>query len=444
MSDSRREIKKQFRMQVLKEKTSKVTRMKSMYISISVFLICSIVFILRRPDMITNPQPWAEDGSVFISEALSDGLHSIFIIYAGYYHLIPRIVTYLSIHFSISLGQGIKYTPLFMNMISIIISVSCAMFITTNRFEWIATRPWRILIALSIIVIPTGFEIFGTITNVQWWLGYFQFLITWDIVGKNRLPKGYVLIVLFFASFSGPMGTLPAIGCIIFIIKFLLERKAKYKEIFLSFFQIFFICIGVVVEITTSLIHRESSIQSMDKVTFVINYIRVLFAGVFARSVLPSFQESVNYFHFPFLIFLGMLIILIIIYSHISHKRILILPFSYIALLLAMSSLGSTYWLAVYKYPFVDPGVRYFFVPVSIMMTLIIAGIAKNDKKITHWVVSIILVAFIIYPAIGNFQFQPLANFNWQQNTSDFDLNGDAYKEVPINPNSWTFKIPIK
>jgi hypothetical protein len=50
----------------------------------------SLVLLWRRPDIPTNPQFWAEDGSVFFTQAREQGVMSLALPYAGYYHLAAR------------------------------------------------------------------------------------------------------------------------------------------------------------------------------------------------------------------------------------------------------------------------------------------------------------------------------------------------------------------
>lgn len=60
------------------------------------FLIALVVMFYRRPDAFYASQFWAEEGSVFYSEAYHEGLRSIFNPCVGYFHLFPRLVACLA------------------------------------------------------------------------------------------------------------------------------------------------------------------------------------------------------------------------------------------------------------------------------------------------------------------------------------------------------------
>lgn len=56
----------------------------------------------RRLDCILNPQPWAEDGAIFIHDAFCHSINSIFIPYAGYYHPLARVATFFATSVSLN------------------------------------------------------------------------------------------------------------------------------------------------------------------------------------------------------------------------------------------------------------------------------------------------------------------------------------------------------
>jgi hypothetical protein len=52
---------------------------------------CAAILALRRPDAFAHPQFWAEDG-YFFERNYTLGLKAIFLPYAGYLHLVPRLI----------------------------------------------------------------------------------------------------------------------------------------------------------------------------------------------------------------------------------------------------------------------------------------------------------------------------------------------------------------
>ena len=59
-----------------------------------VLLAGAAILALRRPDQITNPQLWAEDG-IFFFQAREMGLRALLTELAGYSQLAPRLIAAL-------------------------------------------------------------------------------------------------------------------------------------------------------------------------------------------------------------------------------------------------------------------------------------------------------------------------------------------------------------
>jgi hypothetical protein len=57
--------------------------------------LAGVLLILRYPDWFLRPRLWAEDLPVFFVGARFDGTSAILAPYAGYIHLIPRLLAWL-------------------------------------------------------------------------------------------------------------------------------------------------------------------------------------------------------------------------------------------------------------------------------------------------------------------------------------------------------------
>ena len=69
--------------------------------ALSAFLFLSGVFLLlffRNPRLFIYPEPWAEDMRIFLSQEYDTGFpEPAFTLYAGYIHLLPRIIAWISV-----------------------------------------------------------------------------------------------------------------------------------------------------------------------------------------------------------------------------------------------------------------------------------------------------------------------------------------------------------
>lgn len=122
------------------------------------------VVIWRRPDAVTYPQFWAEDGHVWFADAYNMGLASLSRSYAGYLQTLPRLVALPAAHLTL------VHAALLFNLVGISIQAAPAAFLMSRRFEHVAPRAWvRALVGLLYLLIPS-FELNATITNAQWHL----------------------------------------------------------------------------------------------------------------------------------------------------------------------------------------------------------------------------------------------------------------------------------
>ena len=69
----------------------------------AVFILIFLSLFLRRPDALTSPQFFAEDGRIFFhDQILYGGLESLFTPYAGYLLIVPRCTALIGSWFPIA------------------------------------------------------------------------------------------------------------------------------------------------------------------------------------------------------------------------------------------------------------------------------------------------------------------------------------------------------
>jgi hypothetical protein len=115
---------------------------------------------VRKYDSLVNPQFWAEDATIFFQQQWTLGWRCIFEPYAGYLHLVPRLVAFVAYHTAPPAAAPIVY-----NYSSLLLTLAVAAHLFSARFR----APYKPLFALAMVLaaIPKN-EVFLTITNVQW------------------------------------------------------------------------------------------------------------------------------------------------------------------------------------------------------------------------------------------------------------------------------------
>lgn len=387
--------------------------------------------------MILKPQPWAEDGIIFIQEHLSFGLFAIFQDYAGYLHLLPRIITLFSIELSELLGLGIQITPFIMNSLSVLTAVTCVTYLLSSDFNWLSSYRKRVATVLSIILIPTIFEVYGNVTNLQWWLGIFQFFVTLYVWKYKEFPS--LLITLFFvlSGLSSPAIIVPTLMIsLIFLLNFYREHRISKRNVIFGATTLF----TAIVQVCLALLNRQLTNEyPPDAHKFLVFFPRTFFVGIFDRLVFWDFQGIVQFLLIPTSMLVGIIFFLLL--SHLNTLRFSFYFFSlsYIFIFMAITFYGSTFLFSWYVDPFNDGAQRYFHVPVSILLVLFFtASIKTSISQIVYCVLSFIILINILI----NFRHAPYIDYNWRTAVKDYNPNANNLCNVPINPAGWNMTIP--
>jgi hypothetical protein len=174
------------------------------------FAIAFALLVLKSPDALTLPQFWAEDGAIFFQQQLDSSWPLLLTPYAGYLHTAPRLVAW------VASGLDPVFVPLAYNVAAITIDALCIAFVSMRLKPWFSCWP----VVLSFFILPTAGDIFGTLTNVQWFM---QFALAaacftpGPIAGSKSLRMaGY--IGLGIAALTGPFSLL--VGAVAVVAQF--------------------------------------------------------------------------------------------------------------------------------------------------------------------------------------------------------------------------------
>jgi hypothetical protein len=166
---------------------------------LALFLVILFALAYKCNDALSNPQLWAEDANLFFKDQFGHTGPKLGP-YAGYLLIIPRLVAW-----GASWLPPI-HAPLIYNAGAIVLT-AVAIFFTCRRLR--AYLPtW--IVALSFLAVPTSGEIFGTITNAQWFLQFAMAAYCLTPVERSTtrwLPWARATAVLLIAL-TGPFSML--------------------------------------------------------------------------------------------------------------------------------------------------------------------------------------------------------------------------------------------
>ena len=416
-------------------------KLNRIFYFIAIFLVCFLVFVLRRPEIITNAQFWAEDGTVWYSQANMMGpLQSLILPRQGYYQSISKLVA------SMSLLIPIYYAPLFYNIISISLRCFVVMFLLSKRLN-MYSLPSRFMIAAFVLLMPHLEEVHANITNAQWYLSMLLFMVL--IANKPESIYGNIhdVAVLIVAGLSGPfivfMAPLLALKLISKAPGDTIVRKTinAVKEI--DWFSILFVVVVLIQTMSILLSYDDTRVHTELGATLQL-LINIFSSRVFAGFALSDssvyalwHMNSLN----NIIAAISIPIILFTLYrANWRTWAIVIYPFVMVSFALArpMISTEIPQWHGL-EYP--GTGQRYFLITGIFWFAILLLAASKSIKpvKIAAYAA---LIAVIIKVAIFDFHMLPLPDANWSSQVEKYHnaKTGDVVT-MSINPPGWTMEV---
>lgn len=408
---------------------------------LAIFSISFIIFVMRRPDIITNAQFWAEDGAIWYHQANILGpLQSLILPQQGYYQSISKLVA------SLSLLLPIYYAPLFFNIIGIAVRCWVVMFLLSKRLD-MYRLPARFMIAAFVLFMPHLEEVHANITNAHWYLSMLLFMVL--IARKPTTLPGKVhdVIALVVAGFSGPF--------IVFMVPLLalkLVCNAKGEGIIdkvfsaikkIDWFSCLFVLFALIQVMTILLSFDDSRIHTELGATFQL-LINILSTRVFAGFALSDVSilelwkmDLIN----DLIVVISVSIIGFVLYrSDWRTWAIIIYPFTMLFLALArpMISTEIPQWHG-FEYP--GSGQRYFVI-TGVFWFSILALAASKFTKPLRYLSYIVLLVVIVKVAAYDFNIQPLPDSNWNEQVQRYNNSKVGDKVImEINPTGWVMEI---
>lgn len=142
-----------------------------------------------RMTPVTRSTIWAEDGTVFLTQALrrADPLGTWFLPYDGYLHVVPRAIAELTT----MLSPPERYAVVMSGASCLVVGVLAAVVTNVSR-PVVPSMPLRVLLALVPVLVPSAArEVIGNATNLHW---FFLAAAPWLLLARPRSRVGAVLL----------------------------------------------------------------------------------------------------------------------------------------------------------------------------------------------------------------------------------------------------------
>ncbi|HXA50065.1 MAG TPA: hypothetical protein VNV86_07175 [Candidatus Acidoferrum sp.] len=404
-----------------------------------------LLLVLRRPDAITNPQFWAEDGPVFFfGQITHTGLSALFVPYAGYLLVVPRLVAAFAALFPAS------SVPLIFNLFAFAIAAFCCSLFSLNWYRYLLQSDWlRAMVCVVIATAVQADELVGTITCIHCFLFLSALLILLQPaeVYEGRFPwPGYLSVILgVLSALSEPLVVL----LLPLSIWFTVRRKGRASLAPAAIMAAAVVQIAVFLLVPFAGNSRPSTSLGELIASCVngISYHVVLSPLVGIRLSRSIFKRALNGGGFAILVLLGSWLTYLWWRGNTTRRWIVAvisyLTLASVALAIAGRSLAKYFsgagGIMTWR------GERYFFPGACLFVYLIALSIEKLVPARRKWGQAIVLVAVFAFGMFWNFRVIPFTDYHWDLYAPMIDRWLAAKRSgipvpslsIPINPLLW-------
>lgn len=403
-----------------------------------VIIASFITILLRRPDLITNPQFWAEDGPTFYANAYNHGFDSLFMPYAGVFQTFMRLI---------ALGVSkmpIEAGPILFNLVGITVILLPVFIIWADPHLLFTRNKERFLLLFTYLYLlnPKNTEIFGNLTNAGWYLALAAGLV---LVRKNT-PQArkwipFDIAVLVLCGLTGPFCLalfLPAL----YLVWRYKDRATMLKAgviLVCACIQLsVFVFSGSGKDSSISLAPQAHAMAAQYDRPVKITGMRLVGLPVFGEDIMtPPVADSDQLF------VLGLLVAAVFVVAMIKTANVplkILIFYCFLMYVLGLSRAGAMPIVDFWKIlQFNTFGERYFFLPFTGWVLVLIALVhEKRDSIFTHLARALLLLFVIMFPL--SFAIKPLPDYGYKTYISEFKAaKGGSVSCVEVNPGGPAF-----
>lgn len=316
---------------------------------VGVVAVATLLYVLRRPDELLAPYPWAEEGLI-IQQWQFHGWATIFHPVAG--ELMPLTAggIVLAGHLSWGLLPALDYA------MSVVTFVATATMLVVPRSRF-GSLPVRAAMLLAIIAVPSDAEVYGVMLLSFWWTTLWP-LIMWGWTGPAiRLRPALALLAA--------LNSLAGAALIVIYVPLLFRRRTRELTITTGL-----MALGGVAQAIAYLTspRAATSVRVWDvlRQTF-INTSQYCLRPLFGARVLdPTVEAALG------LVLMGLLLAGVLAIADRSHR---LTALGLLGAWLVLSGLSSA--AAPLEADPVLAGPRYFFLPFGVLAVLLVFLVAR-------------------------------------------------------------------
>ncbi len=170
----------------------------------AVLFVASLgLLVSRRPDLLTQPHFYAEDGQLFFAGAHNlPAWQTVLTPVAGYLLVFQRLV---ALAFT---PLGLSHAAIAFALVALAIQVLPPLFFASSRFRSIIPDDRVRYGVAAIYLLLSNAELTGSLTNSQWHLAVLAFLVLIAAPPRTRAGRVFDVSVLLISGLTGPYALL--------------------------------------------------------------------------------------------------------------------------------------------------------------------------------------------------------------------------------------------
>ncbi|HTD23478.1 MAG TPA: hypothetical protein VK738_12540 [Terriglobales bacterium] len=408
--------------------TARESNIATPWLHVGVFLVAVLVVISRRPDAVTNPQFWAEDGLLWFAQAHNLGWWRVlFQPETGYFCTLPRLTAALAQLLPLAAA------PLLFNLVAILFQVLPVSFFLSSRFASLGTQRSRLLLGFLYLALPNSFEVNANVTNAQWHLALLACLVVLAEPARSLGWRCFDFVVMVLSALTGPFAImlLPVAG-----IAWGWKRRTKGTLILLLT-----LAAGVLLQVSAFLRTGSAARMQGSLGANPILFAKVLSSQVFLAALIGknNLPYRHSYIIYAVLITIGGITVLIYALLRARWELKLFIVFASLVLTAALlhPMAHAPQWLELLS----AWGVRYWLLPMLAFVSALVWMAGNHNPRAVRFIAVVALLLMSVgivrewrYPGFADLQFGIYAR-------QFSDLPKGSSLTIPLNPQGWSMTL---
>jgi len=404
------------------------TRSPAFWFHVLVFVLAVLVVISRRPDAVTNPQFWAEDGLLWFAQAHNLGWWRVlFQPETGYFCTLPRLTAALAQLLPLAAA------PLLFNLVAILFQVLPVSFFLSSRFASLASLRSRLLLGFLYLALPNSFEVNANVTNAQWHLALLACLVVLAEPARSLGWRCFDFVMMVLSALTGPFAImlLPVAG-----IAWGWRRRTKWTLTLLLT-----LAAGALLQVSAFLRTGSAARMQGSLGANPILFAKILSSQVFLAALIGKNNLPYRHSYIIYTVLIAIAGIAVLIYALLRARWELKLFIVFASLVLTAALLHpmahAPQWLELLS----AWGVRYWLLPMLAFVSALVWMAGNHNPRAVRF----IAVAALLLMSVGivrEWRYPGFADLQFGIYARQFsDLPKGSSLTIPLNPQGWSMTL---